>query len=199
MSWSHILMYMTSSDAQHLREWINSEELVAWIVLDSRTGNNYNWRAVDRIETISPQEYSIWHKTNVPLVVPTGRMDCPDMKVTNPYSGWTQKVSSADYTHPWFGGEIPGPYSFRFSEKGKEAPNSIGRSEFNWAGDHYRSIGYSAHPDAKKWWQRLQRFIKKNSTAIPWPYPEGVGRSKAYAFNEAYVQIINGRHADANP
>ena len=193
------ILYLTHTDADVLREWINSEDCVAWIVLDKRKGNKYTWKAVDEINSLENQNYSIWYKDYKPLVIPSGRRFFSTIKITDPYAGFTQKLDSQNRSTPWYGAESPGPYNFSFKEEGNEMPNSIGRSNFTWLGDHFKIIGKPANPDAKKWWQRLQRFIKKNSTAIPWPYPDGIGRSKAYAFKEAYEQILNGRHPDANP
>jgi hypothetical protein len=194
-----ILLYLTHNDADVLRKWINSENSVAWIILDKKLGNKYTWKAVDEINSLESESYSIWYKDYEPLVIPSEGFFFSTIKVTDPYAGFTQKLDSKKYSTPWFGAESPGPYKFHFKEEGTEMPGSIGRSGFTWTGDYFKSIGKAANPDAKKWWGRLQRYIKKNSTALPWPYPDGTGRTNAYAFKEAYEQILSGRHPDVNP
>ena len=194
-----ILLYLTYNDADKLRQWINSEKSVAWIILHKRRGNKYTWKAVDKINVLEYEEYSIWYKDYNPFVIPSGGFFFSTIKVTDPYKGFTQRLDSKNYSTPWFGAELPGPYIFHFKEKGKEAPEAIGRSGFTWPGDYFKVIGKEANPDAKKWWVKLQRYIKKNATAIPWPYPEGSKKTKAYALKEAYEQILNGKHPDINP
>lgn len=199
MAWAEIILYLTAADADCIREWINEETAVVWIVEAARAGRTYTWRAVDRLDSIRPQEYCIWHTAADKLTIPSGRHDLPDTEVLDPYRGWTQILERDDATSPWFGGNLPGPFTFSFSESGRSRPESLGRSGFHWAGDHYRSIGKPAHPEAKRWWEHLRRFIKSNSTSIPWPSGSENSKMRAYAFNEAYSQIRSGRPVDDNP
>jgi len=190
---------MTRTDTDLLREWINSQSAVAWIIKAVQDGKMYTWRAVDRIDRIEEQTYSIWHKASGPLTIPSGRRDVPDGAIADPFQGWTQKLERETATSPWFGANLPGPYTFDFREKGGSAPNALARSGFQWAADRYRAIGLPAHPEAKRWWRRLQRFIADNATPISWPDKHTSSHRRAYAFNEAYSQIAQGPSVDDNP
>lgn len=115
----------------------------------------------------------------------------------DPFKGWTQVLERDDATRPWFGANLPGPHNFRFRENGSSTPEALGRSGFSWAADHYRGIGKGANPEAKRWWEKLRRFVKEN--AVPLAWPPGDGKLRAYAFNEAHQQIAGGRSFDVNP
>lgn len=121
----------------------------------------------------------------------------PDAIVADPFRGWTQHLEDDGATTPWFGANLPGPFFLRFCETGREAAGAIGRSEIGWPGNHYRSIGKPAHPDAMRWWQRLKRFILKNSIAIPWGPPNS--RFQAQIMADALVQSKGGSPLDVNP
>jgi hypothetical protein len=193
-----MILYMTAKDAEILRLWINDERSVAWIVEVARDGDKRTWRAVDRIDVLATVDYCLWHRDSGPLNVPTGEADIPDAIILDPMKGWTQTAVDQQATTPWFGANLPGPYVLQVRERGKESPGSLARSEFGWLGDYFRPIGKEAHPAAKRWWTRAQRFIKQQATAIPWPYPTGV-RRRAYAFPDAHTQIRDGRPLDVNP
>jgi hypothetical protein len=199
VAWAEIILYITRPDADRIRDWINAEESVAWIIEAGRSGRTYTWKAVDRLDSLHPQEYSIWHKTADRLTIPSGNLELEDEEVLDPYHGWSQLLERLDATYPWFGAHLPGPYTFRFKERGASAPDSLGRSGFAWAGDHYRIIGKPAHPEAKQWWERLKRFVRENSTPMPWPKGEENSQKRSYAFEDAYSQIRSGRPIDDNP
>ncbi len=195
---SSVILYMTSNDAEILRQWINDEPSVAWIVEVARDGDRRTWKAVDRIEQLRAVDYCLWHRDS-PLTVPSGELGIADAVILDPSQGWTQSVPEVDATTPWFGGNVPGPYTLAFRERGSESPGSLARSELSWLGDYFKPIGKPAPPAAKRWWSRAQRFIKQHATAVPWPYPGGTGRHRAYAFPDAHAQMLAGRSVDANP
>jgi hypothetical protein len=196
---SEIILYITAKDVEVLRDWLNREPCIAWIVKTGQSRFEYRWCATDVLESIHPGEYQLWHKETGPLNIPSGSPEVIDLVVSDPYAGWTQLLDREDATTPWFGGNVPGPYLFRFAPNGQEAPNSIGRSGFNWLGDYFRPVGSPAPKEAKLWWQRLGRFVRSRSTGIPWPSPESGGRLLGYAFPDAYSEIMQGRPYDANP
>lgn len=80
---------------------------------------------------------------------------------------------------------------------GREEAGSLGRSGFFWNLDRFKAIGKPAHPDAKRWWFRLKRFLARNATVVAWPDP--TGRIKAFVFPDALRQERSGRHRDINP
>ncbi len=195
---SELIVYATSHDGELIRNWINDDEDVAWIIRTSQSGRQYAWRAQSRIDALLEQEYAIWHVKSGPLNIPSGKLGVPDAMVPDPFVGWQQTLDREDATAPWFGGNLPGPYLFRFRVSGKDAPNSLGRSGFYWALDRYKPIGKPAHPDAKRWWFRLKRFISRNATEIGWPDPTK-GPFKAFVFPDAMRQGRSGRRRDLNP
>ena len=119
---ANILAYITKRDAEIIRQWLNSEPCIAWIVKREQTDHEYTWQALDVLPEIQPQAYSLWHRQSGELNIPSGSVDVPDKIVADPYAGWTQRLDTLDATTPWFGRNLPGPYHFRFAEMGKEAP-----------------------------------------------------------------------------
>ena len=197
MAWAKTLFYATSVDAELIRQFINDAAEVAWIIKVAEQDRTYTWRAVDCLDAISEQEYALWHLGSGPLNLPSGSTTVADTLVTDPFSGWTQSLSESGATRPWFGSN-PAPFFMTILHAGREQPGSIARSEFAWAGDHYRSVGLPAAPVAKRWWQQLARFMKKHAATQPWP-PDTPGRQKAYVFPDAQAQVANGRSLDVNP
>lgn len=196
---SEIIIYITSNDAETIRKWLNSDEDIAWIVKVKQEGCTYWWKAVDKLEEIRSGEYCLWHKASSPLNIPSRSSTIKDEIITDPYNGWEQILDNENEETPWFGSAFPGPYSFKFKELGSESENSIGRSGFNFIGNYFSVIGKPAPKVTMKWWERLRRFVKKNSTGIPWPGEIGSGKTGAYAFPDAYEQMISGRARDINP
>jgi hypothetical protein len=195
MSW--LIMHATAQDIGLVREWINDSPEVAWIVKAAQSGCTYTWQAVPRLDVLAEQQYAIWHMQADPLNIPSGRLSTPDLLVPDPFQGWSQTLDHPNATAPWCGDNLPGPYSLHFRETGKEQPNSLGRSEFYWALDRFKSIDKPAHPEAKRWWQRLQRFVSRSSTKTPWPDP--ASRYSTFVFPEALQQHQAGRYLDVNP
>jgi hypothetical protein len=197
LSWAITIFYATSVDAELIRRFINDASEVAWIIKVAEQDQTYTWRAVNRLDAISEQQYALWHPGSGPLNVPSGSTTIPDTLVADPFAGWTQSLTESGATVPWFGSN-PAPFSLNIHHAGRERPGSIARSEFAWAGDHFRPIGLPAAPAAKRWWQELTRFIKRHASAQPWP-PETSSRQKAYVFPDAQAQVTNGRSLDVNP
>lgn len=194
---SELIVYATWVDVEEIRRFVNEDPQVAWIVKADQNGCNYQWRACLELESIAEQDYAIWHMKAGPLNIPSGSPKKRDKVVADPFRGWNQTLDSELHSAPWFGGNLPGPYGFRFCEAGKERAGALGRSGFNWLLDRYKSIGKPAHPEAKRWWQRLRRFLAGTATATPWP--NSSGRINAYVFPDALEQGKRGRHRDVNP
>lgn len=192
-----LIVYATWVDVEEIRRFVNEDPQVAWIVKADQNGCDYRWRACLELENIAEQDYAIWHMQSGSLNIPSGSPKKPDKLVTDPFRGWDQQLDDELQTAPWFGGNLPGPYNFHFREAGGERAGSLGRSGFNWLLDRYKSIGKPAHPEAKRWWQRLKRFLKGSATPAPWP--DSSGRITAYVFPDALAQVRLGRHRDVNP
>lgn len=198
---SGFILYATRVDAEVIRKWINASAEVAWIERVRVEGFRYEWKAVQEIKELQQQQYALWHLASGPISIPSGIIDIADAVVEDPFQGWKQKLDYGGATRPWFGGNLPGPYSFTFAEDGCEGPGSLARSEFSWLGDRYKSIGKPAHPAARKWWRRLKHFVEQSTTAVPWV--EALSNRKVipmvYLFPDAARQIENGRQRDVNP
>lgn len=196
---TEIILYLTRQDTESIVDWINAEDDLAWIVKRSQQGYTYHWQAVRKLKALESKEYCLWKIDSGPLRVPSGRQDVKDTIVLNPFSGWEQTLKTKVEAVPWFGAGAPETFGFTFREVGTEVENSIGRSGFTWIGNYFGVIGNGAPDECKKLWERLKRYIKKNSTGIPWPGELGSGKTGAYAFPEAYNQLIEGRPKDVNP
>lgn len=194
------IIYATKKDADAIRMWINDEPDIAWIVKVAEHDEAYHWKAVSSIDVLQEQIYALWHIRSGSLNIPSGDQNISDAIVTDPFAGWLQPMHEKGASSPWFGDNLPGPYTFRFAESGREAPGSLGRSGFFWAEDRYKPIGKSAHPDAKIWWKKLRRFLDKSAVQVPWASATNRKRTAmAYVFPEAQLQIDLGRHRDVNP
>lgn len=194
-----MMLYATSEDADCIREWINADDDVAWIVKVAEANGVYAWKAVGKLERLQEQDYAIWHVESGSLTIPSATSAVPDAKIENPFRGWTQRLSTAGATAPWFGANLPGPYLFQFAEQGCEAPGSLGRSEFAWAANRYRAIGKPAHPAAMRWWRKLRRYLARNSEQIQWLSEAQKGFNPlVYVFPNAMADIKRGRHRDVN-
>ena len=189
-----MVFYGTKRDFEIIRNWINAEPNIAWIIKAGQSDNVYIWRAVNEITDIADNHAcAIWHTKSGSLNIPSGQPGVPDTIILDPFKGWSQTLENTKATQPWFGSNLPGPYSVRFSSEGKEKIDAIGRSEFCWQGDYFKSIGKPAHPEAKKWWQRLKRFISQNSETVP------LMIGSVYVLPDAFDQYKLGCHLDVNP
>ncbi len=196
---AEIILYVTAPDVELIRSWLNEEREVAWIILESRVGDRCRWKAVDELSRVEAECYALWHKLAGPLNVPSGDPTVPDAHVVDPFAGWIQRGVDPRTTTPFFGGNLPGPFTVTLRDKGRQDFNSLARSGFHWLGDYFRPIGKPAHPAAKAWWNRLRRFVKSRAASIPWPYPRSSGKRVAFAFPEAHRQILEGRLLETNP
>lgn len=196
---SGIILYVTAPDIEVVRSWLNDEPEIAWIILESRVGDRCRWKAVAELPELDVESYALWHKLAGPLNVPSGDPAVPDARVVDPFAGWVQRGLDPRTTTPWFGANLPGPFTVTLRERGRQDPNALARSGFHWVGDYFRPIGKAAHPAARAWWSRARRFVKAHAAAIPWPYPQGSGKRVAFAFPDAHRQILAGRPVEANP
>lgn len=196
---AEIILYLTESDAKAIINWVNSESDIAWIVKDSQIGNTYRWKAVNEIHSVESKTYCLWYIGTGALRIPSGNKDIKDALVLNPFVGWEQTLTTETEEVPWFGAAAPETFSFTFREFGRKNEAALGRSGFNWIGNYFSIIGIAAPPECKKWWEKLKRYIKKNSVGIPWPGELGSGKVGAYAFQEAYKKLMEGCERDLNP
>ena len=194
---SDLIFHATFADFELIRTWINDSPDVAWIVKSGEQQRRYKWKAQSRIDRVDAGDYALWHIASGPLNIPSGSLLIADAVVVDPFVGWEQDLARDGATSPWFGANLPGPYHVSFRQRGKEKPNALGRSDFLWALDRYKSIGKPAHPEAKAWWARLRKFLTKEAAEVrPWGSKPTL---KQDIFPEALAQEREGRHLDINP
>ena len=193
------ILYLTRHDSELLRDWLNREKTIAWIIKTGQSGCEYRWQAVDTIDALIPGDYCLWNKEAGRLNIPSGVPDVADGFVGDPFIGWNQRLDHENAATPWFGAGTPRSYWLRFRPDGREATGAIGRSGIGWLGDRYRIVGKPAPASATRWWNRLGRFVRSHSTGIPWPSPATDTRIRAFAFPDAYAEIMRGRRHDVNP
>lgn len=194
-----IILYLTSKDADFIRQWLNQEDSIAWITKESQRGNTYRWRASDTLPEIHPQSYALWNKKSCHLNVPSGSAQIADTPVIDPYAGWLQTLPNLNATAPWFGGNLPGPYFFRFQESLNKSARTIARSGFYWHGNRFRSVGKPATKELMRWWQKLQRFVRCNSKPVTWPHRHKTSKVTAYVFEDAHLKFCTGATLEPNP
>ena len=82
-----IILYLTTHDVKVVRDWLNCEPSIAWIIKTGQWRLEYRRQAVDTLEDVSPGEYHLWNKNAGPLNIPSGSAEVPDVVVTDPYAG----------------------------------------------------------------------------------------------------------------
>ncbi len=79
----------------------------------------------------------------------------------------------------------------------------IGMSSFEWIGNHYKSVGRAATPEAERFWKELRRWVAQQSVKIPrtGPVAGSIVRAGAeiFAFASALAAIQGGQARDDNP
>src|SRR5215510_14187999 len=63
-------------------------------------GYRQRWKAVRTVEGLKDGNHSLWHipAGPLPLLTKSG----PDMPISNPWAGWTERRPGADPTTPYF-------------------------------------------------------------------------------------------------
>jgi hypothetical protein len=195
MAWTP--MYADEQDFQVIRDWLNNEEEIAYLV----SNGEKKWIAKATIETLTPEpvkQYLLWHIPSGPLPLLGETSQDPDGIIENSWEGWTEKRTGAHYGVPFFG-SIPGVIELTIKTIGREHTESIGLSSFGWIGNWYRIIGSPADSMTEKFWQKLKRWIKKQAIRIPRSGPLDGPKPEIWTFPSAYERINNGLHRDLNP
>jgi hypothetical protein len=207
MAWTP--MYLLSEDVAILNDWLNQEDEIAFLVSNGKN----KWIATkqhDIMGDIEKQkfgktnfaEYKLWHVPSGPLplswtrgVIKSKQHSEDDVKISNPWAGWTEIMIGANSRVPYFGAGHPGVISLviKISNDGE-----IPMSSFGWIGNHYKIIGNAADPTTEMFWNKLKRMVKKIGTHIPRSNSAG-GKKEIYAFPVAYKEIQNGRQCSLNP
>jgi hypothetical protein len=213
MAW--LPMYLLESDVEFLNDWLNQEEEIAFLV----SNGNKRWIAKKQheiIKDIGTQEmgsgnfkipnfieYNLWHIPSGPLPLikrnkggVTLRLKKEDWEfdneVPNPWLGWTELVTGANYRVPYFESHT-GIIRLEINLPSNEP---IPISNFGWIGNHYSILGSKANPLTEKFWKKLKRMAKKIAIHIPRENQPN-GKKEIYAFPDAYKEIKNDRPCDS--
>ena len=208
MAWTPL--YLLRKDIMTINNWLNEEIEIAFLISDGKK----KWKAVEKhniLEDLNKDltakdlrmvEYYLWHIPSGPLPyldlnknnVGSNDDNC-DGIIPNPWLGWTEIRSGVNDLVPYFGAGHPGviKLEIKITDSGE-----IPMSGFEWIGNHYKIIGNGADKSTEKFWNKLKRFIKKESQQIPRANrPES--KKEIYAFNSAHLEIIEGRPCSPNP
>jgi len=186
-------MYIDKLDLEMLINWLNEDINIAFIVADG----SKRWKAVSYIEKYEDNRHCLWHRESDPL--PLLRKLLPDGKISDPFTGWKETKTGADPKVPYFGAGHPGVYWLNARVESINNSAYLGLSSFEWIGNRYRALGIEANPATKKWWERMQRWVKKQAVKIPRDGSWDGNNPEIWAFPSALRKIKSGRKRDSNP
>ena len=185
-------LYLAYDDLTLISNWLSADEDIALI---TSTGPS-EWKAVSNFDITVTGKYCLYHKRSggLPLLPKTGN-SAPEI-IQNPSDGWREQRSGANPNLPYFGAGTPSVFWFnvRMEENGV-----IGLSSFEWIGNHYSIIGNSAPELAKKWWNKLKRWSKKNAVRIPRSGAIEGAKPEIWTFRAAFKEIESGKGRAPNP
>jgi len=190
MPWLPI--YVDCQDLEDLSSWLNNEPDIA--IIES-TGEGC-WQARSDISISSSGRYCLFHITSGPLPLLVKNWRGKDALILDPFAGWKERRTGSDSKLPYFGAGHPAIFWLNIALEDK---NELGISSFEWIGNHYSVIGSPASEAAKKWWNRLRRWVKKNSTFIPRKGKIDGKHKEIYAFKGSLAKIKDGMNRASNP
>ena len=193
----YIALYLDGPDLPMLQDFLNLEEEIVFV-----TPADPGYFDVVHSVMLQPNaDYTLWH-------VPSGEIpeECRDRygriisdpwRVTNTGAIRLNLEVSPGRYHQFVARSEGTGFDLRVFED----PSAIGRSGFQWLGNHYRPIGLGADPKTERWWQRLRRWVAKNGRKVTWwgPLEEPASMLRAWAFPHAYAAFKNGRPRSMNP
>ncbi len=185
-------LYLDHKDLQLSSQWLSSEEDIALI----ESAGPGDWKAVLDFEISKSGRYCLFHKNSGPLPLLTANSEEADEVIVDPFKGWSERRAGANPSFPYFGAGHPAIYwlNVRINPGGQ-----IGFSSFEWIGNHYSIIGQPAPEPAKRWWNRLRRWVKKNAERIPRSGSIEGAHSEVWAFPAALEAIKSGVPRARNP
>jgi hypothetical protein len=193
MSWTPI--YADDNDFKLICDWLSDEDEIAFLL---HIGED-QWIAKQRVDTLSPGRYELWHTLSGPLPYLRDNIyDDRNGTIRNPWDGWADTRESANRPL-YFSNMYPGVMTMTVKPKGYEVEGSIGLSGIEWIGNHYRILGDAANPNTEKWWQRHKRWVKKQAIRIPRSGPLNGSDPEIWTFPSAYEKIKAGTPRDINP
>jgi hypothetical protein len=191
MSWLPI--YATPTDFEEVFEYLNNDKEIAFIVANGTS----SWIAHETAEFNDHSWYCLWHLPSGPLPLEKEVGTTPGT-IHDPWAGWTEIRTGGRADRPWFG-DSPKTIWLEAHTNSRQTEGAIAMSEFSWIGNYWRPVGQSADPSTEKYWNRLCRYLKKDSCRIPRSGPLDGPKAQIWALREALQQIRDGRSRDINP
>lgn len=193
------IFYSTDEDIDVIREWVNDQPNLMWIVCTHISQDSLKFKFEDRVSSLSEGVHTIWIKGE-PLTVLVEWIDNKFIsKQVSENDHWEIKGFPLSKVYEFqvepqiklFCTEV---IRLKFHVLGCEHEGSLARSGLNWFGNHYKLIGHPASETANKTWSRLKRFIRKQTVMEHWS-----GSVNCFYFPDAFEQKESGRHIDINP
>lgn len=195
MPW--IPFYADDSDFIKIVDYLNEDEEIAFIV----SAGPVSWKAVSKVNYHHLHETTwLWHIPGGPL--PLMRHPAANNVITDPFAGWEDhSPKDLEYRRtPYFGPECSVALELKINVQGIRDLDAIGISSFGWVGNRYSVIGSPAPLVTKAYWEKLRRWISKNSKKkISREGPLDAGEKEIYAFQNAYEKFLGGTKREQNP
>jgi hypothetical protein len=195
--WIHLYL-ADDHDVAGLCAMLAADEEIALVVPDGPG----RWRATREFPgTLRDGRHSLWHVPSGAIELESNKPKVKPKRVRDPFKGWAGRVPQfeARDNAPWFG---PGPVGIIWLTIRRSAssdPRAIGRSDFNWIGNEYRTIGYPAPEATERWWRSLRRRIAKVATPVSSSGAITIKPLDVFAFPSALSALRAGRNRAANP
>lgn len=193
MGW--IPLYATAEDLDAVRQWLNAEPEIVWLVADGPE----RWIARPSVEVLTQPLTTLWHVPAGPLPLELTNGKLPVTFVDDPWRGWRERHAAANPSTPYFGVFFTGAIWFHVQPWSTRIDGALGLSSFEWIGNHYRVLGHAAHPRTERWWQRMRRWVAKRGVLVPRGGLSSTMAPEIWALPHARDALLAGARAAINP
>ncbi|NJL38552.1 MAG: hypothetical protein HC840_01455 [Leptolyngbyaceae cyanobacterium RM2_2_4] len=204
--------FADDQDAEILLNWLNSEDEIAFIVLEQDQDScQRRWKAVNTLARFTEQNYSLWYIPAGSLFLKTDMKQCE----IDPWKGWIEKRPNSHSRPTCFGrgssAEVRLELRLRHRPYSEEERRSLPQlvsyyigntdllpiSSFQWVDNYYTAPSQTWH-----WWTRLTTWMAQNTTKIDeFPDRDENGQLEKlsfWAFPSAFSKLKNGMAYYAN-
>jgi hypothetical protein len=185
----HIDLYVDEPDVELLRERLNADPEIAFIIPEGPG----RWRAVWQIQDASGKTI-LWHVPAGPLPLLASGYE-PDTLIKDPFAGWQERRKGYyDYV-PYFGPSEPRTLLLDLIPPGWHGLPSdwMPVSGLSWYG---RLSSQPPHPSTLKWWRRFRSWVRRHARLAA---REGFGFADIWALPAAQRAIQAGVRPAVGP